>query len=412
MALHPLLGGANAVHYEYHRTNGYDSMNDKQSLPLRLGAVAEPKVAVIVLNWNGWLDTVECLESLLRSDYENFQIIVCDNDSVDGSFQRLLEWADGSLTINTTAEDAPDFWSYQPVPKPINSVVYTLSTDTTEPECRPDTKLIFIQTGSNLGYAGGNNVGIRYAQAHSRASYLWILNNDTVVDSQAMRWMVECASRDHRIGNVGATLLQYGKPDTIQALAGGALLPMIGLDTQFGRGEKLAATSDVLEPLEHVVGASMFVRIEAVRDVGLLDESYFLYREETSWCIKFRKMNWKLSYSPKSIIWHKEGRSTGFKSDLHDYYSVRNMLFLIKEYYPRSLPTTLLYWACIAVLPKLVRMQFHRVSSVGRAFRDFFRGIRGKSDAFTHSWPLLEAALRAEDEAVRRRARYHSRRLS
>ncbi len=387
-------------------------MNGEQPLPLRLGAVAEPKVSVIVLNWNGWLDTVECLESLLRSDYGNFNIIVCDNDSVDGSFQRLMEWADGSLTINTTTDDANGAWSYHPVPKPIRAVVYDLTTDTHAPFLNSDTKIIFIQTGSNLGYAGGNNAGIRYAQKYSDAKYLWILNNDTVVDPEAMRWMVEYASRDHRIGNIGATLLQYYNPDTVQALAGGTLFPMIGLDSQFGRGRSRPMTPELTKPLEHIVGASMFVRVEALRDVGLLEESYFLYREETAWCIKFRQRNWKLCYCPKAIVWHKEGRSTGFKSELHDYYSVRNMLFLVKEYYPKSLPTTLMYWACIAVLPKLLRLQFRRVSCVNRAFRDFFRGVRGKSDAFTHSWPLLEAALRAEDEAVRRRTKYQNRRLS
>ena len=387
-------------------------MNGKQSLPLRLGAVAEPKVAVIVLNWNGWLDTVECLESLLRSDYENFHIIVCDNDSVDGSFQRLMEWADGSLTIDTMTEDTTSAWSYQPVPKPIRSAVYDDSTDTQVPQFDPETKLIFIQTGSNLGYAGGNNAGIRFAQKYSDAKYLWILNNDTVVDPEAMRLMVEYASRDHRIGNIGATLLQYYKPDTVQALAGGTLFPIIGLDTQFGRGKMRTIAPEITKPLEHIVGASMFVRMEALRDVGLLEESYFLYREETEWCLRFRKRQWKLGYCPKAIVWHKEGRSAGFKSELHDYYSVRNMLLLIKDYYPKSLPTTLLYWASIAILPKLIRMQFRRVSCVGRAFRDFFRGVRGKSDAFTHSWPLLEAALRAEDEAVRRRTKFHTRRLS
>ncbi|HUZ50387.1 MAG TPA: glycosyltransferase family 2 protein [Candidatus Dormibacteraeota bacterium] len=376
---------------------------------LRFGAAAEPQVAIVVLNWNGWLDTVECLESLLRSDYANYRIIVCDNSSVDGSFERLQEWASGRLTVNTTADGPGGTWAYRPALKPLRSVVYDPECDAHAPADCTDAPLIFVQTGANLGYAGGNNVGIRYALAHTDARYVWILNNDTIVDPHALTRMVDCASRDRRIAIVGATLLRHAQPDIVQAYGGGSIIPMVGVDTQFGRGTKVVASPALSKPLEHVVGASMFVRTEAIRSAGLLEESYFLYREETDWCIKLRRLGWKLVFCPEAVVWHKEGRSVGFKSELHDYYSVRNMLYLMQQYYPRTVPLAVVYWLFRSLLPKLVRLQFRRIGCVARAFRDFFRGVNGKSDAFAHSWPLLEAALRAEEEAVRARTKRQKR---
>ena len=338
-----------------------------------------PKVVVVVLNWNGWLDTIECVESILRGEYANIQIVVCDNGSSDGSLQRLCEWADGTLEVESAISEGGRRWAYRPVPKPLAYVQYTRTEANARLPSR-EPKLVFVSIDNNLGYAGGNNVGLAYALAEADVDYVWILNNDTVVERDTLARMVATAETDKRIGMVGSTLLHYRTPHAIQALGGGHFSRIFGRDYQIGRGRRLHEESDEAFDLEHVVGASMLIRTPTIRDVGLLEESYFLFREETDWCIQMRQRGWRLRYCPGAIVWHKEGKSIGSKSALHDYYSVRNMLFLMQKFYPQNLPLAVVFLAIISIPPKLVRLQFKRLKYVIKAFSDFFRGIQGSGD--------------------------------
>jgi len=338
-----------------------------------------PKVVVVVLNWNGWLDTVECVESILRGDYANIQIVVCDNGSSDGSMQRLCEWADGTLEVESAVSEDGRRWAYRPVPKPLPYARYTRNEANARLPSR-EPKLVFVSIDSNLGYAGGNNVGLAYALAQPDVDYVWILNNDTVVERDTLARMIATAEADAHIGMVGSTLLHYRMPHAIQALGGGPFSRTFGRDYQVGRGRRLREESDQAFDLEHVVGASMLIRTPTIRDVGLLEESYFLFREETDWCIQMRQRGWRLRYCPGARVWHKEGKSIGYKSPLHDYYSVRNMLFLMQKFYPQNLPLAVLFLAIISVPPKLLRLQFKRLKYVIKAFSDFFRGIQGSGD--------------------------------
>jgi len=320
-------------------------------------AVREPNVVTIVLNWNGWLDTVECLESLLQIPYRNHRIVVCDNGSRDGSLEHLRAWA-GASAVPCASFD---------------------SIDTAFADALAELPVLtFIQTGGNLGYGGGNNAGIRFALERLAAQYVWILNNDTVVDRDALEAMLRFAQARPDVAIVGSRLIQYFNPELIQALGGGYFQPALGRDMQLGRGRSAHRLADRAVDLDHVVGASMLVRAAAIERVGLIDESYFLYREETDWCIRMRRDGWRLAYCPESVVLHKEGRSTGFKSLLHDYYSVRNMLHLIARFYPYALATAVIASLFYTVVPKLGRLRFRRLAIVLRAYADFFRGVRGK----------------------------------
>jgi GT2 family glycosyltransferase len=337
-----------------------------------------PKVVSVVLNWNGWLDTIECLESLLRSDYADHQIVICDNGSQDHSIERLTEWADGLLRVkNDMVESNGRTWSYEPAPKPIRYVLYDSPKQAFDVPAINDVPLIFIRVGKNLGYAGGNNVGIRYAIEALHAQYVWILNNDTVVDRHAITHFARAFELRPDAAVLGSRLMRYDAPETIQALGGGTLDPRLARDTQHGRGRRSHEKLNEPLDLEHVIGASMFIRRDAIEDVGLLDESYFLYREETDWCLEMRKNGWNLMYCPESVVWHKEGHSVGFKSSLHDYYAVRNMLYLVQKHYPEHLASAFIISFWRAAAPKFARLQLRRLGYVVKAYWDFLRGVRG-----------------------------------
>lgn len=318
-------------------------------------------VAAVVLNWNGWRDTIECLESLLASTQRPSHIVVCDNGSVDGSLNFLKQWA---------ADSGIAFESFD-------------SSEEAFASPHHGATLIFIQNGENRGFAAGNNVGLRYVLERTRAEYCWILNNDAVVTPEALESMLEVAMEDPKAGMVGCTLVNYDDPSVVQAIGGGYIVPVVCHDTQLGRGKARRPDTSRRIELEHLIGACLLVRSQAIRDVGLMDESYFLYREETDWCIRMRRHGWRLLCRPDATVRHKQARSIGFKSPTHDYYAVRNILRLVRKFYPKSLPAAFTYFAMRSLLPKLVRLQFARALAVCAALRDFVAGVDGRAKAHT-----------------------------
>lgn len=329
-----------------------------------------PKVYVLLLNWRGWQDTIECLESVFRQDHSRYRVVVCDNDSGNESLERIAEWARGERAAPVPETERLRELCSPAVPKPIPYV--ELDRVAAERGEGGDAPLVLVQTGGNLGYAGGNNVGLRYAQARGDAAYVWLLNNDTVIDPRALAAMVEVAEEDPRAGMVGSRLMYYGDPGRIQAIAGGTVVPWSGLTRHLGAEQTDPERwSEVVEP-DYVTGASMLVRGALLDDVGLLDERYFLYSEEVDWCLRAREAGWRLLYAPGSTVWHKGGQSVQYSSPLHDYHTVRGMLLLVRRFYPARLPVALLYSVYRCLAPKLVRLQYTRFKAVLRAYRDFF----------------------------------------
>lgn len=330
------------------------------------GLRAAANVATIVLNWNGWRDTVDCLESLLECSPAPRHVIVCDNGSTDGSLARLREWATSrALPFEELSGSMLDA-AHDGLPW-----------------------LIFLRNGHNGGYAAGNNVGIKFALDRLHADFVWLLNNDCVVEPNAMARMLKTAKANPRSAMIGSALMRYDAPETVQALGGGYIMPVICHDTQLWSGRNIKSAAKAPIELDHLLGASLLVRADAIRQVGLMDESYFLYREETDWCIRMRQRGWKLQCRTDALVWHKQARSVGFKSAIHDYYAVRNVLHLVRKFYPLALPTTLAYFACRSLLPKVVRGQFARAGAVCRALAHFALGVTGRWSMHTDS-ALLE----------------------
>lgn len=343
------------------------------------------KVAAIVLNWNGWRDTVECLESLLASTHRPSHIVVCDNGSADGSLGFMKQWA---------AEHGIVYESFDSAAEALASPYH-------------GANLIFIQNGENRGFAAGNNIGMRYVLERTRAEYCWILNNDAVVSPDALGSMLEIAQEDPQAGMIGCTLVNYDEPNVVQAVGGGYILPVVCHDTQLGRGKKRRKTPSRRIELEHLIGACLLVRSQAIRDVGLMDESYFLYREETDWCIRMRRHGWRLYCRPDATVRHKQARSIGFKSPTHDYYAVRNILRLVQKFFPKSLPVAFAYYATRSLLPKIARLQLARALAVCAALRDFVAGVDGRatvhSDATIHAHYVAPAVTRPRSARTIRR---------
>lgn len=299
------------------------------------------RVAVILVNWNGWRDTLECLESLRDITGTEHRVIVCDNGSTDESLVKLTEWAEAS------------------------GLDYCLcGCEKAEAGGEPadDPQLVLIRIGENRGFAGGNNVGIRYGLAQGCFDYFWLLNNDTVVTPDSLTRLVERMAEDARIGLCGSTILEYRRRDKILALGGGHYVSCLGVPWHHGKGWRYGRKDIDWQLAEvrmnYVEGASMLVSRRFVEQVGLMNEEYFLYFEEADWAERGRD-RFRLGYAPLSIVYHKVGASIGTsrnparKSYVCDYYNIRNRIRFTRNYYPAALPTVglvLLFEALIRLL--------------------------------------------------------------
>lgn len=320
------------------------------------------RVYVLVVNWNGWADTIECLESVFRLDYPDYRVIVCDNGSTDDSLARIVDWAEGhSMTPVVGEQGFHRRLSNPPIEKPISYTFYDRQQAEEGGDRTLDPRLILIQTGGNQGFAGGNNVGLRYALERGDLDYVWLLNNDTVADPQSLMALVARMAVKPSAGMCGSTLALYDNPNRIQARGGGWYCKWIGLPWHIGQLEK-TSTRPRLEHVEkwmnYVVGASMLVSRDFLLEVGLMCEDYFLYFEETDWVLR-ADPSFTLAYAPQSTVYHKVGRSIGTsmdprrKSALCDYYAIRNRLLFTRRFYPEALPTIYLSVG-ITILVRLI----------------------------------------------------------
>lgn len=336
---------------------------------------ALPRVYVLLLNWRGWRDTITCLETVFRLDYSNFRVILCDNDSGDESLERIAAWASGDLRADRPAAAPLRALFRAPLAKPIPYVTYHRGE--AEAGGEPDHEgrsLILVRTGANLGFAGGNNVGLRYGLARGDAAYVWLLNNDTVVAPGALGALVRHAEANPEVGMVGSKLLRHDRPELIQAVAGGRVNLWQGRTVHLGADEPDRGQWNAPREVGYVTGASLLARSEMVRRVGVLDERYFLYSEEVDWCITARRAGWRLRYEPDSVVWHKEGGTVGTPGARSDYHGVRGQLLLVRKHAPALLPLAFLYSLWRNLLPKLVRRQPERARAVIRAYIDCFGG--------------------------------------
>lgn len=334
------------------------------------------RVCILLVNWNGWRDTVECLESIMRLEDADFRTIVCDNDSGDGSLDHIIAWADGAQQFAQPTGSPLHHVAKEPCVKPVDWLLYDRDEAEKGGTSSADPQLVLIRTGSNLGFAGGNNVGLRYALKRGGFDYFWLLNNDTVVEPQALSAMLARMEEDNMIGICGSTLLRYRSPHKIQARGGGYYCKWIGLPWHLGQ---LGTDCDSVDEqsverwMNYVVGASMLVSRQFLEYVGLLAEDYFLFFEETDW-IRRAAGRYRLAYASSSRVYHKIGRSIGTSSDPRrksmrcDYYAIRNRLLFTRRYFPEALPT--IYLSVVAaLLLRLVVGRWDSVAGIWRALR-------------------------------------------
>ncbi|WP_084612720.1 glycosyltransferase family 2 protein [Pseudogulbenkiania sp. MAI-1] len=307
---------------------------------------------IVVLNWNNWGDTIECLESVLRLDCPRFRVIVCDNQSEDGSVEIISEWVKGKVCAIAESSSMKQ-WIMPPVDKPIDFQIQDYPAIQ-----KPDCRLTILRTGANRGFAGGCNTGIKLALQDKACTHVWLLNNDTIACPDTLRNLLDEMSAHPDMGLCGSLLYYYHSPDKIQA-AGGRYQRWLGTSGHISLEEYEKGG------LDYVVGASMLVSRDFLEKVGMMDESYFLYYEENDWAVRGKK-HFQIGTATKSIVFHKEGASTKAgsrfgkrQSPLADFYGMRNRLLFGRKHFPHYYPFVWLA-TTLPIIKRLLRGEFSR----------------------------------------------------
>lgn len=295
---------------------------------------------VVILNWNGWKDTIECLESLFNSEGVDFVVIVCDNASADCSLGELAKWVASRFSHNQYKK-------------------FTRSQVEEGVVLESGCQFVLIDNAANLGFAGGNNVGVRLAMHQTNCEYIWLLNNDTTIEPNALAYAVKYMRQNPSIGLCGSTLIYYHDREKIQAFGGARYYPLSGRSKLIGAFSSIKLIPEnggwVEDQMSCVIGAATLVARDYVNTVGYMQEDYFLYFEEIDWAMRGRSY-FKFGYAPKSIVYHKEGASIGTSpsggSALSMYYLFKNRIKFTSRFYPIYLP--FVFSICLWDLFKLV----------------------------------------------------------
>jgi GT2 family glycosyltransferase len=220
--------------------------------------------------------------------------------------------------------------------------------------------IYFIESNHNNGYAGGNNLALRYALSQADMEYCWVLNNDTIVEPDSLSLLVDYMNHHKQVGLCGSKLIYEWDRSKIQGY-GACYNPALGTIHS-------CVNKEDIKDIDYIIGAAVLVRKSFLEDVGLMDEGYFLYYEELDWAVRARG-KYDIACVEESIVYHKEGASTGAnnaeknKSILADYYSIRNRIRFTKKFYPYFLPTVYI-GLILSMVIRICRRQFNRVPMI------------------------------------------------
>ncbi|MEK4443601.1 glycosyltransferase family 2 protein [Niallia sp. FSL K6-0077] len=254
------------------------------------------KVGIIIVNYKSYEDTYECLQSIQEIDYPDFSVYVVDNGSNDGSLEKIQ--------ILTKKFPFP---------------------------------LIVIGESQNLGFAGGNNIGIKQA-VKDNCNYFWLLNNDTIVLPNSLSPLVKTINTGNKVGIVGSKIY-YNNSNKIW-FAGGQINSLTLETSHIGMNVTDNGMYDKEKEVGYITGCSLLFEKNLLNDIGFMEEDYFLYYEETDWNIRARNAGWIIKYAPESVIYHKVSASSTTGNQLSpyvDYYFLRNHYVLCKKFQKRYL---------------------------------------------------------------------------
>ncbi len=298
----------------------------------------QPLIYVLVLDNNRRDDTLACLASLVRNSYKNLKIIVLDNSTTDGTREAI---------------------------------------------CSTFTDVQMISLTKNLGYAGNNNIGVEIAMKQG-ADWIFILNDDTILDPDCLAKLVFVGESDPSIGIVGPMVYHHDEPDIIQSAGG--MLGKYWQSQHLGQNELDKGQFQSPHPVEWISGCSILVRKTVIEQVGKLDDSFFMYSEEKEWCVRASRAGWKIFHVPQAKIWHKGVQRDYQPKPSFTYYETRNHFLILAKH---KAPLNVWILSCLQIVRTLASWSIKPKWKYKREHRDAM--WRGVVDFLQHRWGQMSS---------------------
>lgn len=315
----------------------------------------DPCLCVVILFHNGRQDTLACLEALAAmrpAPWEQGLLVTCDNASDDGSAQAVLSWA-RQRGLDVLETDGREAWPGRPGFR----------------------GLALVRNGANLGFAAGVNPGLRLGLALG-AQHFWLLNNDTLPESQALAALLARADGQTILGS---TVTQARDPARVQVAGGCRYNPLTTMLTPHLAGYPLAKAleSDPNPRLDYIYGASMLIPRQALEAVGLLDERHFLFHEELDFCRRARRAGFGLAWCRESVVRHAHGASVSRAGQaLACYHENLSTLLFTRKHHPALLPLAAGFRLAGKATALAWRGQHRLLGPLLTAYADFCTGHR------------------------------------
>lgn len=333
-----------------------------------------PKVTIIILNWNCWEDTIECMDSLYKISYPNYDVVLIDNDSKNESIDKIRQHAK-SKYLNSAPNEPIEFFEYTRTAIKTN----TIFKDIKNPSIK---KIILIKNENNYGFVEGNNIGIKYALSFLNPEYILLLNNDTVVEVDFLTKLVETGESDADIGVIGPSIFHYNNMDKINQ-AGGRVNYWMGLAENRTPKQEDLKKDHPLDDVDYIEGSCFLIKRHIIDEAGLIDSNFLAYWEDVDWCIRIKNLGYRIICCNKSRIFHKISSSSKKISGYREYYSTRNRFLFMKKHATRPQKTCfLIFFVLFNFSYKSLKLiLYHRNLNV---FNCYCKGARDGLIEFLH----------------------------
>ena len=331
-----------------------------------------PLVAIVILNWNGWQDTIECLESVFHVIYPNYAVILVDNGSEDISLKKIRAYCVGDIQTESS------LFKYDLKNKPIKIFEFSreeagigkIDIDRIE-QIPPNKRMILIKKEQNYGFAEGNNIGIFYALRTIDPDFILLLNNDTVVDPNFLRILIDGTQNDERIALIQPKILNHS---TKMIDNTGIMCDIFGATKARGEYEEDIGQFDHLKTTGffYASGACVLVSKTLIQEKNsreFFDKQLFAYHDDVDLSWEARLLGFKVVYCPQSICYHKGSRTAGFFNPYKYHLVVKNRnRVLIKNYYLKNLLWILPFTILCEITHSLADAFFQRNNNYFLAF--------------------------------------------
>jgi GT2 family glycosyltransferase len=289
-----------------------------------------PKATIIVLNWNGWRETLDCLESLSSITYPNFDVLIVDNGSDDGSVAKIADYCENEIALHrvqTRPSQSDRLITFQFDPHKVSGI--DVSAKKTKNSIK---QLTLTKCKSNLGFAKANNIGMKYSLDVLHSQYILLLNNDTIVDQHFLGELINVAETHDAIGICAPKLLKMGNDHMIDSTG-----HILRWGRIVSRGAGMVDKNQFDDQIDVVgaKGAAALYKARMLNEIGLFDEEYVTTYEDAELSWRANILGWRAKYVPNSVVYHISGKTIKRNKTIltkHILLSANNTITTVQRY--------------------------------------------------------------------------------